>query len=111
MARGDLRDARCLHVDVNRLRNGIGHAWNREGGKGGVRMIGWERAHRREPLGHRVGDFARVPACPDARAVDAPATAVGEHAVDHQVEMLLPLIDLLVTEQNLRDSGTVPPYS
>ena len=39
----------------------------------------------------RLGDLPRVPAGPDAGAVDAAAAAVQEHAVDHHVEILLPV--------------------
>src|ERR1700730_6220942 len=44
---------------------------------------------------------------PDTGAVDAASAAVGEDTVHHHVEILLPLIDLIVAEQNLRKSGAM----
>jgi hypothetical protein len=44
---------------------------------------------------------------PDPRRVDTTAAAVEEHAVDHHVEILFPSIDLIVTEQDLRETRAV----
>ena len=44
---------------------------------------------------------------PDAGAVDAAAAAVDEDAVGHDVEVLLPLIDLVVAEEDLAEAGAV----
>ena len=51
--------------------------------------------------------FLRVPRRPDAGAVDAAAAAVDEDAVDHDVEVLLPLVDLVVAEEDLAEAGAV----
>src|SRR5215471_16028428 len=48
-----------------------------------------------------------MPARPDARTVDAPAAAVHVNAIDHNVEVLLPLIDLVVAEEDLAEPGAV----
>ncbi len=57
--------------------------------------------------GDGLGDLLGVPRRPDARAVDAAAAAVDEDAVDHDVEVLLPLIDLVVAEEDLAEAGAV----
>ena len=55
----------------------------------------------------RFGDLAAVPARPDSRAVDAAASAVCKHAVDHHVEVFLPAVDLIVPDQDLREARAV----
>ena len=70
-------------------------------------VVGLERTDGGQALGQRVGDLARVTARPDPRAVDAPASAVRVHALDHQIEILLPVVDLVVSEEDLREAGTV----
>src|SRR5262245_25632469 len=70
-------------------------------------MIRRQRPDGGKPLRDRIGDLARMPAGPDAGAVDAAAAAVQEHAVDHHVEELLPAIDLIVPDQDLGKAGTV----
>ena len=107
--RGDVGDARRLQVGVDRLRDGVGHARDRERREARVGMIGRQRPDGGETLRQRVGDLARVAARPDAGAVDAAAAAVEEHAVDHHVEKLLPPIDLIVAEQNLREARDRAP--
>src|SRR2546425_8078952 len=44
---------------------------------------------------------------PDAGAIDAAPPAVDEHAVDHHVEELLPAVDLVVAQQDLRKARAV----
>ena len=83
-----------------------GRAGNGERGQARFGIVRRQGTHARQPLSHRVG-ISRVAARPDARAVDAPAAAVGEHAVDHHVEVLLPVIHLVVAEQNLGEAGAV----
>ena len=60
-----------------------------------------------DPLGEGLGDFLGVPRGPDARAVDAAAAAVEVDAVDHQVEVLFPIVDQVVAEQDLAEAGAV----
>ena len=70
-------------------------------------MFRRQRTNGRQPLADRLGNLARVPAGPDAGAVDAASAAVDEDALDHQVEVVLPAIDLIVAEQNLREARAV----
>jgi hypothetical protein len=44
---------------------------------------------------------------PDAGAVDAAAAAVEKNAVHHHVKKVLPAIDLIVADHDLRESRTV----
>src|SRR5262249_60944787 len=102
-----ITDATLLEVLIDRLRNRLGLSGHCEGGERcvGIRRI--KRPHACEFLRHRVGNFPRVSAGPDARAIDAAATAVDEDAFDHHVEITLPVIDLIVADENLRKSWTV----
>src|SRR4051812_44454630 len=70
-------------------------------------MIGRQRTHGTQPVRNRLGDLARVPARPDTRAVDAAASAVGEHAVDDHVEIRGPVVDDVVAQQDLREARSV----
>ena len=53
------------------------------------------------------GDGPAVARRPDAGAVDAAPAAVDEHAIDHQVQVLLPVVRLVVAEQDLAEAGPV----
>ena len=44
---------------------------------------------------------------PDGRTVDASAPTVHEHALDHDVEVALPVVHLVVAQQNLREPRAV----
>jgi len=68
-------------------------------------MFGRQRPDGGQPLRQRIGDLARVTACPDAGAVDAAAATVDEHALDHHVEVLLPPVNLVVAAHILE----IPP--
>src|SRR5439155_16821251 len=72
-----------------------------------VGMIVWQRADGRKPAGNRISDLMRVTARPDSGAVDASAAAAHEHAVDDDVQVLLPVIHLVVAKYDLRKPRTV----
>src|SRR5262245_29756066 len=57
--------------------------------------LDFDRIHS---LSKSFADFFRVTRGPYVRAVDAAATAVQEHAVDHHVDVLLPVIHYVVAE-------------
>ena len=105
--RGVIGDAWRLQIDVDRLRDGLGHARDGKRRQAGVRIVGRQRLNGAKPLGQRVRDFAAVPADPDARAVDATAAAVQEHAVGHHVDVRLPVVDAVVAEDDLREPRPV----
>src|SRR5262249_4424249 len=58
-----------------------------------------------------LGDLLGVSRRPDTRTVDAAATAIHIDAVDHDVDVFLPLIDHIIAEQNLAETGAVGLYS
>ena len=60
-----------------------------------------------EPLGQGLGDLSGVSRRPDARAIDAAAAAVDVDALDHQVEVVFPVIDDVVAQQDLGEAGAV----
>ena len=92
-------------VDVGRDRAGLsGH---RERGEDRVRILGRQRLDGAQPLGQRLGDGLPVARRPDARAVDAAPAAVDEDTVDHQVEVPLPVVGLVVAEQDLAETRSV----
>ena len=64
-------------------------------------MFGRQRLHIREPFGNPVCNLARVAAGPDAGTIDAAASAIRKHAVDHHLQVRRPIIDHVVAEQNL----------
>ena len=102
-----IRHTRGLEVRVDRGGDGTGHAGNREGRKSGVRVIGRQRLDRSQTFRQGVGDFAAVPADPDSRAADAAPAAVDENAVEHQAEVLFPLVHAVVAEQDLGETRPV----
>ena len=48
-----------------------------------------------------------MPTRPDATAVDAAAARVAEHTFNHQVEVVFPVIDDIITDQDLREARSV----
>src|SRR5262245_27752217 len=70
-------------------------------------MIVRQRTYHRQAARQSVRDLARMTAHPNSGAVDTAASAVDEDALHHAVEILFPLIDLIVTEDDLREPGTV----
>ena len=71
------------------------------------RILGWFRLDWADSLCERLSDLARVTRRPYARTIDAPSPAVGEDAVRHDVEILLPVIDDVIAEQDLAESRPV----
>src|SRR5262249_31938391 len=66
-----------------------------------------QRLDRAHALGQGLGNFAPVPRYPDAGTVDATPAAVDQDAFDHDVQVLLPVIDLVIAEDDLAESGAV----
>src|SRR4029077_19148778 len=61
----------------------------------------------RHPPGHPVADPSPVAAGPDSRAVDTAPPAVDEDALHHHVEPSLPVVNLVVANQDLREARPV----
>ncbi len=57
--------------------------------------------------GDGLGDLASMPGGPDAAGVDTTAAAVDENTFHHHIQKLFPAIDTIVTDQNLRKTGSV----
>src|SRR5688572_8909070 len=70
-------------------------------------MVRRQRLNLCEALRDRIGDLARVPAGPDPRAVDAASATVDRHALDHEIQILLPLIDFVIADEDLGESRTM----
>ncbi len=66
-----------------------------------------QHVDRAQLFGQGGGDLVRVPRGPDPGAVDAGAPAVQDNALDHHVEVLLPVVDHVVTDQDLAETGAV----
>ncbi len=105
--RRDIHDARCLHIGVDRLRDGVGHARHGKRGQRRARIVSRQRPHLGEAPCERIRNLARMAAGPDPRAVDAAAPAVDEHAFHHHIEVALPLINLVVAQEDFRESRAV----
>src|SRR5438552_12563645 len=82
-------------------------AWHRERREARLWVFGRLRLDRADPLRQSFRNLLRVSRGPDARAVYAAAPAVEKHAVHHNVEILLPLVHYVVTEQNLGEARSV----
>src|SRR5215471_9968083 len=78
-----------------------------EGGEARLRVFGRPGRNRSQTLGQRSGDLTGVAGAPDAGTIDAAASAVSEHAVDHHIQVLLPLVHNVITKQNLAEPGPV----
>ena len=48
-----------------------------------------------------------MPRCPHPRGIDATASTVRQHAVDHQVQIIFPIVNAVVAQNNLAVSGAV----
>src|SRR5439155_13846786 len=88
-------------VDGLRL---AGHSERREAGRGIFGRFGSDGS---ETLGERLRDFPCVARRPDTGTIDATPPAVKKNAVHHQIEILLPLIDHVVAQQNFAETGPV----
>src|SRR3954471_53642 len=107
IASGGVGYARSLQVLLDLLPNGGAHSGHGECGEAGFGVCGRQRLDRSETFGESFGDFARVPRCPDSRAIDAAAAAVDVDAFDHEVEIFGPAVDDIVAQQDLREARAV----
>ena len=87
--------------------NRLGRARYRERRQTRLRILWWLWLYRPQPFGESLRDLLCVARRPDARAVDAAASAIEKHAVGHDVEILLPLVHHVVAEQNLAEARPV----
>ena len=62
---------------------------------------------RADPLGQRVGDFAVCREAHTPEQLMQPRPLFKINAVDHQVEILFPVVDHVVAEQNLAEARAV----
>ena len=76
-------------------------------GETGFRIFGGFRLDGPEAFGQRGGDFFGVARRPDAGAVNTPAAAVQVNAIHHDIDVLVPLIDHVVTEQEFAKAWAV----
>src|SRR5207249_3254750 len=104
---GHVVNARLFQVVFNIFPDCIGLVGNGEGGQGGFRVFRRQRLDGTHAQGQCRGDFLRVARYPDAGAVDAATAAVDEDAVYHDVEVFLPLIHLVVAQDDLAEAGAV----
>ena len=86
---------------VDLAAHGLGGPGNRESRQPTVRVVHRQRSHRAQSLGQGVCDLGGVPAGPDARATDATAAAVDVDAVGNQVDVIFPIVDLVVAQEDL----------
>ena len=89
------------------LRDGVGLARHGERRQAPTSDLPAAAAGSGQPLGQGLGDLARVPAGPDARAVDAAAAAVEQTLSTMMSRYFSQLIDLVVAEQDLAEAGAV----
>ena len=105
--RGHVVNAVFLQVGVDLSVDRVGLTRHGESRQRRLRILRRQRHDRPDLRRDRLGDLLPVPRHPDAGAVDAAASAVDEDAVGHQVDVLLPLIDHVVAEDDLAEAGTV----
>src|SRR5262245_27424320 len=70
-------------------------------------MIGRQRLHFSQTLSQGVRNLSRVTAGPDSGTVDASTPAIDGDAFGHEIEILRPMIDLVISDEDLGESGTV----
>src|SRR5687768_2860734 len=98
--RGIVRHSWSLQVCVDRAGDGVGDAPNSEGCHTGLRMFRRQRLNLGKSLCQRIRYFPGMPAYPDSRTADTTTAAVQKDAVEHQIEMLLPIVNLVVSQQD-----------
>ncbi len=68
---------------------------------------GWQRNDGAQLSGNRVRDGFRMSGGPDSGAVNAASAAIHQDAGHEHIEVALPLINDIITEQNLAEPRTV----
>src|SRR5687768_10782152 len=92
---------------VNNLRNTRGHFRIREGRESCVIVVRRAGFDLGKAIGERFTDFLRVTRYPNSRSVDARASAVVGNRADHYVEILFPVIDTILTDDDLAVTRTM----
>src|SRR6185295_13744408 len=105
--RGHVLDARFVEPRLDALPNRFRRPGNSESRETRLRVFGRLHFHGAHSFGQRFSDFLCVARGPHARAVDASAAAVKKHTVHHHIDVLLPIVDHVVTEQDLGESRSV----
>src|SRR6185295_8954575 len=105
--RGHVLDARFIEARLDALPNRFRRARNGESRETRLRVFGRLHFHGAHSFGQSFSDFLCVTRSPHTRAVDAPTPAIEKHAVHNHVDVLLPVIDDIIAQQNLGEPGPV----
>src|SRR5437660_1841132 len=84
-----------------------GLAGNRKCREAGSGIIGPFDFDWPKPFGKGCSDFFAMPRSPDTGAVDATAAAIGVNALGNEIDVLRPVIDHVVAEDNFAEPGPV----
>lgn len=105
---GDVFCARLLSkVSINDAVDVIRHLGVGESGQTSVFIIGGERLHRAQALGDGIGDFLAILRHQDGGGIDAGAAAVVADGADDDVDVLLPVFDLVLANDDLAPAWAV----
>lgn len=94
-------------VGVDHTVDVVGHLGVGEAGEAGIFIIRRQGLHRAEALGDGIGDFLAVFRHNDGGGIDAGTAAVVADGADDDVNILLPIFDLVFTNDDLAPAGAV----
>ena len=95
-------------VDIGRNRARL--PFHRERSQRRLRVFRRQRRNRPQSRGYCLGNRSCMSRCPDTRAIDAPPPTIRQYAVNHQVDIVLPVINLVLTNQNFAESWPMNLY-
>ena len=99
--RGHIFSTGGFEVVVDGAVDVVSHFDIGEASEAGVFVFGGRRHERAETLGECGGDFLAVFRHDDRRSVDAGTSAVVADGGDHDIEVILPVLDLVLADDDL----------
>src|SRR5262249_23741773 len=105
--RRDMIDPVFMQAVLDALPDGARRARHSERRQARFRVFGRLRLDRADAGSDGLRDLLRVARGPNPGAIDAPTTAVQEDAVNHHIEVFLPLVNHVVAQQYLAEPGAV----
>ena len=100
-------DAVLREVPFDHVPHGLSHSGNRERRQSSFGVLWREGFDRAKPFSECFADRFGVTRRVDGTAVDAAAPAVDVDALNHHVEILLPIVNAVVAKEDFREAGAM----